>query len=229
METGTACPKCGATRAPDAVECPTCGVIYSKYRGPRMQASPTPEPVTTAVPGPPAHEEPVDEFTEGVWRRGKTLIVSRLAELPDRCVTCNGPAERWIESKLWWHRGWVYVFLLVNILVYALVAMAVRKTAVLRVPQCAQHAKLRRWGVLGAWGIFGLGCLGTYASAHMSDDGPISAAPLVIFFASVLVALVGGTIISRPVVARRIDDEFVWIGKCSKGFLSSLPEAPETI
>ncbi len=228
METTTACPQCGATRRPEASDCPTCGIVFAKYRGPRMQAAPTPEPVTTRAPGLPANEEPVDP-SEGVWRRGGVLVVSRLARLPDRCVSCNEPAETRIRSKLSWHRGWVYLFALLNLLVYAVVALALRKKAELEVPQCARHAKIRRYGFLGAWALMGIGTGIAWAVAALDVDGPIGAAPLLIFFSTAFVALIMGFTISRPVVARRIDDEFLWLGKCGGRFLSSLPEAPRGV
>lgn len=229
MDSSAACPNCGAARLSDAIDCPTCGVVFAKYRGPRMQAAPTPEPVTHEAPARPPHAEPVVETGEGVWRRGRDLVVSRVATLPDRCVSCNAPAETRIKSKLSWHQSWVYVFVLVNVLVYALVALVVRKKAELEIPQCGRHARLRRWGFLGAWALLGLGCLAAFAAATMGTDGTLSAMPLVLFFGAVLASLLIGFTISRPVVARRIDDEFVWLGKCGRSFLSSLPEAPRGV
>jgi hypothetical protein len=209
----------------------TCGIVFAKYKGPQMSAAPNSEPVTHSAPSLPANQEPEPDFTDGVWQRGRTLIVSRLATLPDRCVSCNEPSEARLTRKLSWHKGWVYAFLLVNLLVYAVVAMIVRKQAAIEVPQCAHHAKIRRYGFLGAWGLMGLGCLLAWASAgSLADaDGAASAAPIFIFLAAALVSLIFGFTVSRPVVARRIDDEFVWLGKCSKSFLESLPEAPSSI
>jgi hypothetical protein len=195
-----------------------------------MSAAPSADPVTHAAPSLPAHEEPED-FTSGVWQRGKTLIVSRLATLPNRCVSCNEPASARLTRKLYWHKSWVYLFVLLNLLLYAVVAMAVRKTAAVEIPQCAHHAKVRRYGILGGWAVMALGCLAAWASAVLSTDteGLAQALPLLIFFGSLVVALGVGLTFSRPVVAQRIDDEFVWLGKCSPGFLSSLPEAPKGI
>lgn len=229
MDPSAACPNCGAARPSGAVDCPTCGVVFAKYRGPRMQAPPTAEPVTREAPARPQHAEPTAEASEGVWRRGRDLVVSRMATLPDRCVSCNAPAETRIRSKLSWHQSWVYLFVLVNVLVYALVAVIVRKKAELEIPQCGRHARIRKWGFLGAWGLCGLGCLAAFAAAAMETDAVLSATPIVIFFGTLLASLVIGFTISRPVVPRRIDEEFVWLGKCGRSFLSSLPEAPRGV
>lgn len=195
-----------------------------------MSAAPSAEPVTDTAPSLPANEE-AEDFTAGVWQRGKTLILRRLATLPDRCVSCNEPAETRLTRKLYWHKSWIYVFVLVNLLVYAVVAMAARKTAAVEIPQCAHHAKLRRYGILGGWALMVFGCLAAWGSAAISVDaeGIMEALPLFIFFGSIVAALAVGLTFSRPVVAQHIDDEFVWLGKCSKGFLSSLPEAPSSL
>jgi hypothetical protein len=231
LSSPSACPKCGATRPAEALECVTCGIVFSKYKGPRMSAEPSPEPVMDRAPERPANSEPEADTTEGVWRRGRTLIVSRLASLPDRCVSCNGPAETRLIRKLSWHQAWIYLFLLINLLVYVVAALVARKQAAVEVPLCGRHVRMRRYGVLGAWGllVLGSGLAWALAAVTADADGLAAAAPILVFLGSALVALVVGFTISRPVVPRRIDDEFVWLGKVSKDFLASVPEAPTSV
>jgi hypothetical protein len=59
----------------------------------------------------------------------------------------------------------------------------------------------------------GLGCLAALLAADADADA--STVPMVIFFGTVLVSLIGGFAISRPVVARRIDDEFIPSSPCA--------------
>jgi len=46
------------------------------------------------------------------------------AEMPDVCMRCGAPAEVRKQKTFSWHPGWLYVLLLVNVLVFAIVASA---------------------------------------------------------------------------------------------------------
>ncbi len=49
-EAASTCPKCGQPRPPAAVECPFCGVIYSRAHGRREASLPAPEPPPAGEP-----------------------------------------------------------------------------------------------------------------------------------------------------------------------------------
>ena len=53
-----------------------------------------------------------------LWRDGKLLLIRKGAELPDRCLKCNEPAEGYrLKRTLSWHPpGW-YLLVLLNLII----------------------------------------------------------------------------------------------------------------
>lgn len=90
----------------------------------------------------------------GLWRDKRAVVLGARAELPDRCVKCNAPGEgRRLKRNLYWHPPAWYLLILVNLLVYAVAALAVRKRATIEVGLCEAH-RIRRWMHIGiAWGF----------------------------------------------------------------------------
>ena len=83
---------------------------------------------------------------DGVWRDGKIIVMSHDASFPDRCVKCNQPAAGYrLKRKLTWHPSGWYALILINVLVYAIVASFVQKKALVHVGLCETHRKRRLW------------------------------------------------------------------------------------
>ena len=59
------------------------------------------------------------------------LVLHKQAPLPDICLKSNLPATRRLKRNLQWHHPAVYLALLVNLIVYVVVAMIVQKRATL--------------------------------------------------------------------------------------------------
>ena len=60
-----------------------------------------PPPPTVGTPG------------TGVWRDKATLIMSKDAQLPARCIKCNAPATgARLKKKLSWHHPAIYLLIL---------------------------------------------------------------------------------------------------------------------
>ncbi len=90
---------------------------------------------------------------ETVWRNQKLLVMVPDAALPPRCVKCNGPAEEPTKvRKIYWHHPLLYLLILINLIVYAVVAAIVRKRALVAPGLCAEHKKRRQIGLLIGWG-----------------------------------------------------------------------------
>ncbi len=214
----TSCQKCGAKWNRDTDNCETCGAEVSDALGPDA-ASVDPYALPESHAGGPRVSDGA-----GAWRRKKTLIIDREPRLPDRCVKCNAPAEERLHVKISWHKQWVYVMVLLNVLLYALVALAVRKKAEVEVPLCLKHSQRRSMLVKASW-MGGLASLVMMGGGFTSD----SESGVLVGLAGCLVlvpAAIVGTVAARPVFPEKIDDERLWLRKCSANFLDSLPEAP---
>ena len=79
---------------------------------------------------------------QSMWRDGANLVLLPGSAFPDRCIKCNDsaapPARRY---KLYWHSAWLYLLVLVNILIYLIVALAVRKRTEVEVGLCERHQR----------------------------------------------------------------------------------------
>jgi hypothetical protein len=66
--------------------------------------------------------------TGGLWREGNRLVTTSTATLPPRCVKCNQLGTvQYANRKFYWSTPWLLFLILVNLLVYAIVALVVRK------------------------------------------------------------------------------------------------------
>jgi hypothetical protein len=147
-------------------------------------------------------------------RDGKNVVVTPGGALPPRCIRCNAPAVQPMKThKLSWHHGAWYLLILVNIVVYIIVALIVRKRAQVTYGLCAQHHKRRRIFSLIGWVGFFLGFAAILVEPIL---GTVTAV------AAILVGLFG----SRLAYPTRITKEEVRLGGCGEPFLASL-ERPE--
>lgn len=228
------CPKCGWAREPGAVECPACGIVYARFDNPPRFRPPDPEtfapeavnpyaPPASDVRGPEVFAQPPGG---GVWRTGDLLVLQKGAVLPGRCLACNGPVAVQWPRRLYWHHPGLYALLLVNALIYALAAVAVRKKADLVIPLCAGHDRRRRRLISLSW-LIGIGSLvllfGSFFLAETSEIlfGVALLAGLFGVFGSLALSTSG-----NPVLPKRIDNYYVWLKKVDSSYLASLPPAP---
>jgi len=158
------------------------------------------------------------------WRAGRNLVCSINTTLPKRCVKCNTATEaKQIKRNLCWHHPLISLLILVNILVYAVVAMIVRKRAVALISVCPQHRKMRRNAILTSWALVIGGPVVLIAGAA-NQSGWIAAAGGVLFVAGITYGIVRG----RLVTAKKIDKEFLWLSGCGPEFLAAFPEWTRT-
>lgn len=174
----------------------------------------------------PAHDvgmQPRERADGGLWRSGRLLVMDKTTPLPDACVVCAAPADGFtLRRRLFWHSRWWYLMILINLLVYVIVAMAVRRRADIRVGLCAAHRGRRRMWIALAWSLAVAAVALPFALAHLGDDAAavvVAALPLLLLAAG-LVGVYG----ARVVYPKRIDDEFAWIGGVSPALLATLPE-----
>lgn len=170
----------------------------------------------------------VQKLREGVtpgsantfWRSGKRLVMTINAKLPHRCVHCNTPTDdAQIDRKLYWHHPAAYLGLLINVLVYAIIAICVRKRATTSVSLCARHRTARRNVIIASWLMIlgGFAAVGVAVSDNLGWAGALSA---LLFLGGIIFGMARG----RLVYATKIDKEHVWLGGCKPAFLMDFPE-----
>jgi hypothetical protein len=155
-----------------------------------------------------------------VWRMDRTLVMARETALPDRCVKCNAPANgRRLRRRLSWHHPAIYLIILCGLLVYVIVALIIRKQAVIEIGLCERHWTKRKWSILIAWMMVvgGLGLLAGGVAGGSTMDGALGAV-------LVLAALFYSAITTPMVTAKRIDDKHVWLGGVCRRYLDTLPK-----
>lgn len=157
------------------------------------------------------------------WRYRKMLVMVPETALPDRCIKCNAPAhEPTKERKVYWHHPAVYVLILINVILYAIVGAIVRKRAMVAPGLCEVHKKSHKMTVIAAWSVFALGL--ALMVVAIKTDG--SATQLLSGFLLMLAAVLVGMIRGRIVQAHKIETTRVWLRGCGEEFLDSLPQLP---
>ncbi len=133
-------------------------------------------------------------------------------------MRCNEPAQGYrLKRPLYWHPGWVYIFILVAALLYVIVALVIRKTAVVHVGLCPRHRASRRNWILIGW----VGAFASVATCSMTMKGEPAMIGVGVF--GVIVFAFLGILMTRVVRPKRIDDTHAWV-HCGRPFVDSLPQ-----
>jgi hypothetical protein len=162
----------------------------------------------------------------GAWAHGDRMIAARDAVLPPYCLKCGRPAgPDFLRRQFSWHQSWIYAFLLIAVLAYAILAAILSKRMTLRLPLCAVH--LQKYKALrAASAVLLLGGL-----AELVVAGTVLPADhMAIGITAGLLALVAGCVClaqSNGVLrVDRMDDSFGYFSKACEGFLLRLPPSP---
>ncbi len=158
------------------------------------------------------------EFSTDAWRDGKQLVVRPGCTLPDRCIKCNEPAQRLTRRSFYWHHPGLYVVALLNLLIYAVIAIFVRKRTPVTVGLCRQH-QTRRSIVLA------LATVGALAGTAVAFKGLIDMSYVVVGIGAfvTLASLVFGIVAGRVLVVTRIGENYTRFDGAGAEFLASLP------
>jgi hypothetical protein len=213
------CAQCGLVNLATATQCLRCRTPFvqnvSSVPGTNLQGIVLadgyvlPPPPSVGMPG------------AGVWRDKATLVMSRDALLPKRCVKCNALTDGRLTRKLTWHHPAIYILILVAWLAYLIVALIVRKRATIEVGLCEEHRSRRRTYIWITLGLVLLGLAG-FALAIMANDG----APALFGVLVMLTAIIFGAIAIRVTAPSKIDDRFIWLRGVNKDYLNQFPQWP---
>jgi hypothetical protein len=159
----------------------------------------------------------------GIWRDDDRIILAHGAAFPHRCVKCNQPSlEPHKVRQVYWHPPSLYLLILLNIIVYAIAALFVRKKAEIDPGLCSEHLGRRRmWIAIGWGGAVGSLLLLPMAAYAMGMD-PAAGIPLAI--PCILIFAILGILNSRLVYPKYIDDRYVRLKGADERFLASLPK-----
>jgi hypothetical protein len=178
-----------------------------------------PEEPISARPADVDRSKAYDPDGGTVWREGK-MLVSRIGEpLPDRCVRCNAPAEGFaVRRKYTWHPELISLLVLLSPPIYVIVALLVRKKAVVDLGYCLEHHDRRRAAIRNAWltALTGLVLIGL---AIPFESGPLALAGLAVL----LISLFMGALAPHHPKPKRIDKQIIRLAGVGKPFLDSLP------
>jgi hypothetical protein len=159
------------------------------------------------------------------WRSGRDLVVPVAASLPERCVKCNAPVQEdgRMARRFEWFHPLLYLLLIINLLVFIIVMLVVRKKALVELSVCREHRARRYRHLTVAW-CLGLIGFATLIFAIFAGPGNNSLALAMIAIAFMLIGGIYGLFLGRILVARRIRDGYVWLRGADPGFLDTFPD-----
>ena len=154
-----------------------------------------------------------------MWRSKRQLVTSLDATLPRRCIKCNASTEGdAIKRKLYWHPPAVYAALLLNVIIYVILAMAMRKRGVAFVSVCRPHRSARRNVILVGWLLAVIGFVAMIAGIA-NESWWIGIAGGLAMLGGIIYGMVRG----RLIYAGKIDKDRMWLNGCGEDFLASFP------
>lgn len=211
MASSWKCAECGLVNFASAENCKRCGAtaVSSGVPAPSLPAGTVLED-GYVLPPPPSG---------GVWRDQSTLVMTKDAALPDRCVKCNAPAHGFrLKRKLAWHHPAIYLLALMAVLIYALVAGILSKRAIIYLGLCPEHIQRRRRKIAVGWLLFVAGFVGIIL-AFGYNSGLLGLLGVGAFFFAVVWLIVA----ARVVTPKKIDDRLIWLKGINSAFLAELP------
>jgi hypothetical protein len=155
-----------------------------------------------------------------IWRSNALLVMTKDAALPNRCVKCNAPTPERLRRKLQWHHPALYLLIFASLLIYWVVAMVVRKTAIVNLGLCEEHRESRKLSIIITV-LLALVAMLTSIVAVQFDNAFLF---LIVAVGLVLAAAIYGTITIRVVAPTKIDEHFVWIKGVDTSYLQELPQ-----
>ncbi len=161
-----------------------------------------------------------------IFQSGKWLVVHKTAQLPGRCIKSNEPTDSRLKRKLYWHHPAVYLAILFNLIVYAVIALAIRKSAQFDIPLAPRYKQRRIRNILIAWAMVFAGIGIFILAAVMARPN----SPSALLFLLVPIFIIGGALVGifgcRVVYAKKIDDHYVWLGGTCDAFRAQFPVWP---
>jgi hypothetical protein len=188
------------------------------YASPRYSGPPS---------GPNADEISVEVVDAAQhWRWQDYLVVSREATLPSQCVKCGMPAHEPLRrQRVYWYSRWLYLVILLNLWIFLVLVLCLRKKGVVFFALCDEHARHRRRWIAIAWVVSLLGIAlvvaGFAVSNAMQDTWAVFfLLGMMTFLTGLIIGIRGG----RTLHVAYIDKHAIWLNKLPVGFYAQLPQ-----
>jgi len=155
---------------------------------------------------------------------------SEYGDLPPVCMRCGEESTATKSRTFSWYPGWVNVLILVNLLVWAVVAMVMTKKMKVQAPMCDRHAgHWFRFNLFLYGGLIGMLAVIVAGVALMASDDPtlkdVAAAVLIAGGIGFLVVLIAGAIWQLTLIrALVITDDDMQLRGVSEEFKLALRE-----
>lgn len=155
-----------------------------------------------------------------VYAEGNVVVLRMGCDLPERCVVCNSRDRvRMSRKRLTWHHPAWYLLILINLILYVIVALVIRRSTRIQVGLCEEHRKQRQSRILAGCGVVFLGVL---TSVSQFEQGGLMLALAIGF---TILAAIFTLYLAQTVYAQRIDREWVRLKGAGSAFLDGLPRA----
>ncbi len=165
-----------------------------------------------------------------MWRDGSLLVVKKGEAFPDRCVKNNRPAHgRRVQQVA--EQGYAGLFL-VNLwspIAAALIGNVVAKRVPLAVGLSNEWSRKRRRAFWVAGAIIIVSITAAAYGVIVMGRGAMGLWLLPLGILATLGGLVYGLNASTLVTAKRITNDYIWLGGVHSDFLADLPEWPSEL
>lgn len=160
---------------------------------------------------------PPSSAQTGAWFQGNTLVVPIGGTVPtDRCARCTQPAQHIISKRFAWHPPGFYLVILLNLLIYIIVALATQKKGTLTFALCEScRSKRKKTMMTGHLIMVGAIAGSIYAFSSVQDGAGYGAALLILALVGAIVASIG----SRTLQVEWITKEHMYFKKVPLNFL----------
>lgn len=156
----------------------------------------------------------------GIGRRGNLLIIGKFANLPNRCVKCNGAADAPpLTKNMQWYPPWTYLLLLLGVLPFILIALVMGKKASVTLPLCTVHRKQRSTAIAIGW-LGSMGGLFLLFLAASMESGFLALLGFIAFFGAIIYGIVKAPLVTPAL----INDTHVHLKGVHRDYLANLPE-----
>lgn len=182
-----------------------------------------PVPEATLQQGPPilGYQNP-NEGHGMCWREGMKLGALDGAVLPLRCVKCNGTdGVEMRRRKFVWYPRWTMLLILVNVLIFFIVALILRKKLTIHFGLCQKHRlKHRRMKQIAA--VVLVAAIAFWWAAISAQSGALAIVAAVITLADLIFMTTVPVLKVQKIITGR-----GWLSGASPEFLADLMTAEQ--